>query len=397
LTNVANFGQNNIVAEKKSVKQIIVQSVLNFLKGILVGATIIIPGFSSGTVMILCRIYEPLLDNVSGLFKSKKGAVQGLIFLTPIALGAILGVVLVAQLFSWLIERFSLPVFALFAGFILGSIPMIVREVYFSKGCCRAQGVGRREGLSLLNDSGSKLEMATQQTGTVPSKSTNNINHTISSSTFKGDCPLCDTVCICQTTNNQNIQAPNKSTIRHWREFRAKFSPWHLEPIIIAAILVIGLAILQRFVIQVPTAGASGLTIISGFMIVLSGILGAAALIIPGLSGALMLILLGQYGTIMEAISMSSFNFIVIALFILGLFVGFILSVKLVRFLLKRYRDICHLAIVGFLIGSIAGIFMLAETYYSATNAIGITVAALLFIGGTVCSYFLGRIGERKK
>jgi len=376
-----------------------------------VGATVIIPGFSSGTVLILTRIYEPLLDNVSGLIKSKKGFLDGLIFLAPIALGAILGLLLVAQAFTWLIARFSLPVFVLFAGFILGSIPMVLREIYGRNFFARIRQMRNK-----ANKANYCLDSEPQTVGADGNPPIVNdeqlANEKIPPVGAGIDRPPCTTHANenlttgnqITLTDNQNPPTTNKPTIRHSSfvirnsSAKASFCRWHLEPILIAAVLVIGITMLQRFVISAPTATAGDpLTLLSSFAIVLSGILSAAALIIPGLSGALMLILLGQYNTITSAISITNFNFLVLALFAIGILVGFFLSVKLVRFLLKRYRVTMHLAIVGFLIGSIISIFILEETYYSATTPLGIAIAILLFLVGATASYFLGRIGQKKK
>jgi len=343
--------------KNSSAKTIILTSLLNFLKGILVGGAVIVPGFSSGTVMILCGIYEPLLDNVSGLAKGK--FLKGFLFLLPIALGAIVGVAIVAFALTRLLQMFALPIFALFAGLIAGGIPTIVSIIYEPRKK-RAKLITNYELITPVAESEFKIN-----------SDGNNIEHNQHFSTKE--------------------QAPDiKNGSKKITEPKYKnFEYAHLEPMLIAFIVVIGLAVVQRFV-YVPAFGSGG--IIGLFMVFVGGVLGGMALLIPGLSGALMLILLGQYDTVLNAISISGFSFSIVGVFIIGTLIGLILAVILVRFLLRRYRNISHLAILGFLAGSVVSIFILPNTYYSATNTLGIVLAVVFFAVGAIGAYFLSKL-----
>ncbi|MCL2591789.1 MAG: DUF368 domain-containing protein [Defluviitaleaceae bacterium] len=335
-------------------------SIINFFKGVLVGIVNIMPGFSSGTMLILCGIYEPLLDNVTGLIKSKKQFVKGIIFLLPIALGVLVGIFAFAQILSFLLERFSLPTYALFAGLVLGSIPMIVLMVYTIRNAQRTTHNKKIENERVEDE----------------------ILETTVGDALLGVPQINDDI--------QKETSPLKLN---------KFELWHLIPIVLACVLVIGFAVLQRFT-PTPDGNGEDLSFIVGLIIVISGIVSGIAVIVPGLSGALMLILMGQYTTILSAISLSEFeisNIPIILLFILGVAIGLIVAVFGVRFLLKRFRIISYLAIIGFLVGSVASIFILTETYYSATNTLGIAVAVILFIVGAVASFMLSNLNILKK
>ena len=344
----------------KTKKQILIESILNFLKGIAVGVSVIVPGFSSGTVLILCSIYEPLLDKTVGLIKSKKQFLEGLIFLLPIALGAIVGIFAFAQALGFLLDRFSLPIFSLFAGLILGSVPMIILVIY---------NIKKRK----------------------TNNSTIEVNQAINIKPVRYSTKFTLTL-----TLNKAVLLIDREEVKKDSFIKVdKFKIWHIIPMLFAAAIVIALAWLQR-IISSPDASVD-LTASIGLIIAISGVLSGMALITPGISGALMLILLGQYRTILDAISFSNFNIAIVAIFALGAIVGLVGSVIVIRLLLKKFRFISHLAITGFLIGSVAAIFMLEDTFYSATGVAGVIVAILLFIVGCAVSFLLPKIKTLKK
>jgi|GEM_PF-1547467 len=385
--------------EVKTLKQILLVSLLNFLKGILVGVVNIVPGFSSGTVLILCKLYEPVLDSASGLTKSKKQFKQGVIFLAPIAVGALVGILAFAQAISFMLSRFSLPSFALFAGLIAGGIPMMVAMVYANKKerldlvsgeCCVSQKESNTQADGAQADS---VDIGGMQNDCTQINSAQ-----VSTAQAEGiqiDCVQVANMLTDYTQANGG-QATNTQTAAASQKLNS-FKAWQLIPMVLACAFVIVLAWVQRILPVASDSYNDTLTFFNAFMLVLGGILSAASLIIPGLSGALMLILLGQYQMLLDAISLSSPNVVVILIFGASVVVGLLLAIKLVRFLLRRFRTIVHLCIIGFLAGGAVGLFMLEETFYSATNGAGITIAVVLTLGGIATSFFLGRIGERKK
>jgi len=305
----------------------IIDCTINFVFGVLIGGTIIVPGLSAGTIMILCGIYGIVIGHVNGLFKSKKNFLDAMIYLAPIAVGGIVGILALSRLIELLITHFSLPTFSLFAGLVLGSVPMIWNMIY-------------RKGELVEPEENSPFPRAETQ---IEEKSNTGI-----------------------------------------------FKFWHIVPVIIACGLVVMFALLN------PTeTGVRELNFLTGLMLVISGFVAAASLIFPGLSGALMLVLLGYYETILNAVN--NFNFGVLGLVVLGAIIGLLLTAKLVGFLLTRFALITHLAIIGFLIGSVAGIFIHSGTYESATDTTGIILAVLFFGLGFMATLFLSRFQKDKE
>ena len=95
------------------------------LKGLVVGVANIIPGVSGGTMAVVMGIYDKLIGAVSDLRRDFKNSV---IYLFPIGVGALLGILLFSYLIEYLLANFTMPTNIFFLGLILGSIPMIYRR-----------------------------------------------------------------------------------------------------------------------------------------------------------------------------------------------------------------------------------------------------------------------------
>lgn len=312
-------GNNRIIIV--NMKKVIWANVLLFAKGVFIGGCMIVPGMSAGTVIVLCGLYGTLIGYINGLFKSKKQFIDAVAFAIPLALGAVVGIVALSRVLEFLIDKCSLPVFALFAGLVLGSIPLMLGITYTKK-------------------------------------------------------PKADS----KAKEKDTKDKPNATAFK-W---------WHLIPAIIACGVAVVFALLQA-----PETGVKALSVTTGIMLVIAGAITIAAMIIPGISGAFLLVLMGYYETLLNAAS--TINVPVLALFALGAPVGLIIAAKGIGFFLKRFRIATHMVIVGFLVGSVAGIFMYPGTYDSATNAWGIVAASVLFVLGLALVVILSRLQKNKE
>ena len=70
------------------------------LKGLVVGVANIIPGVSGGTMAVVMGIYDRLIGAVSDLRRDFKNS---LLYLFPIGIGAVLGIVLFILLIKFLL------------------------------------------------------------------------------------------------------------------------------------------------------------------------------------------------------------------------------------------------------------------------------------------------------
>lgn len=105
-------------------------AILNFIKdvfkGICIGAGAILPGVSSGVLCVIFGIYDKLINSVLNISKDFK---NNFLFLLPICIGAFLGIILLGKLLSFLFASFPMPTKYAFIGLILGSIPILIKQL----------------------------------------------------------------------------------------------------------------------------------------------------------------------------------------------------------------------------------------------------------------------------
>ena len=101
-------------------------SIIRFLKGIVIGAAMIIPGVSGGTLAVLLNIYDELLDAINSLFTNFK---KSILTLLPVLMGAAVGFVLLIFPLSYGLEKCPLIIISLFVGLIIGGIPQLYKKV----------------------------------------------------------------------------------------------------------------------------------------------------------------------------------------------------------------------------------------------------------------------------
>jgi putative membrane protein len=100
---------------------------INGLKGMAVGVANIIPGVSGGTMAFILGIYEDLVKAIGDFFTDKSKRKEYFIFLLVIAIGAGIGIIIFAKVFSFLLDNLKQPTYFLFAGLIAGSVPFIMK------------------------------------------------------------------------------------------------------------------------------------------------------------------------------------------------------------------------------------------------------------------------------
>ena len=97
----------------------------NCIKGIAIGAGAILPGISSGVLCVILGIYEKLLDSILHFFHNIK---KNFKFLFPICIGVVIGVLLFSNILKGLFEHFPIQIKGIFVGFMIGSIPALIKE-----------------------------------------------------------------------------------------------------------------------------------------------------------------------------------------------------------------------------------------------------------------------------
>ena len=100
----------------------------DFARGTTLG-TGMLPGVSVGTVGIIVNVYDRLLNAIDGLRK-KSTFKDSLIRLIPIALGTLIATALIVLFWKKVGYRyFPFPLIAALAGFVVGALPIMTKEL----------------------------------------------------------------------------------------------------------------------------------------------------------------------------------------------------------------------------------------------------------------------------
>ena len=97
----------------------------HFFKGMAIGATMMIPGVSGGTMALILGIYNDIIGAISNIFKEfKKHAV----FLLVVGAGSVLGLVAISWIVDYFLKNFNNPTMFLFCGIVVGGFPVLFKE-----------------------------------------------------------------------------------------------------------------------------------------------------------------------------------------------------------------------------------------------------------------------------
>lgn len=97
----------------------------NFIKGIAISISQIIPGVSGGTIAIILGIYDKLIHAVNNIVKDFKNQYR---ILLEVGLGAIVGIFLFSNIVKGLITDYPIAVGYLFIGVIIGGAPLMYKK-----------------------------------------------------------------------------------------------------------------------------------------------------------------------------------------------------------------------------------------------------------------------------
>lgn len=96
------------------------------IKGFIIGIANIIPGVSGGTLAITLGLYEDLIGAISHFFTRLKENIK---FLLPVALGAILSILVLSNLIKYSLQHYKVPTTLFFVGLIIGGIPLLIKKL----------------------------------------------------------------------------------------------------------------------------------------------------------------------------------------------------------------------------------------------------------------------------
>ena len=125
------------------------------------------------------------------------------------------------------------------------------------------------------------------------------------------------------------------------------------------------------------------------------GFVDAFTMVVPGISGTATLMMIGAYNKLMETFSnllnftLFSSNFMIMLPFGIGMVIGVVLTVKLINYLFKNYKDNTYSAIMGFGISTI--ILMAIKCINTNYNLLNLIIAFIMLIIGIFISKKINR------
>ncbi len=291
---------------------------LDFFKGVAIGAGAILPGISSGVLCVVFGIYETLLNCALNFFKNFKYNFR---FLFPIVLGTFVGIFLFGNILKYVFYAYPIQTKSIFVGLIIGSIPELLKKANSKS----------------KNNLDSKKKSNVKQ-----SYSSANIFNIKSSPKFKNYSSAKSSFHPTNIVKNKNIKYSN----------------------LIFLVISFCIGILLVY-IEKKYNYSSNSTHFSFLYLIFSGFTMSAGVIIPGVSSTLILMLLGVYDAYLLSISSLYIPFLLPLL--VGLLIGSIFYMKIIKFLLDKFHSQTLFSIIGFTIGSV---FVLFPTIYSVNDTI---------------------------
>ena len=236
-----------------------------------------VPGVSGGTIAFILGFYDDFVNSLNNLISGNKiGRINAFKFLSKIGIGWITGLILSVLFITNIFEKNIYEISSLFLGFIISSIPLIIKS----------------ERKTLINN---KKHIVFLIIGIL----------VVGAMTYFNP--------VSSTGQSFSIKLDN------------------LSPIFIGYIFI-------------------------------SGLIAISAMVLPGISGSTILLIFGLYAPILNGVKeilKLNFEYLPgVLIFGFGVIIGILLTVRVVRYLLKTFRSQTIYCIIGLMIGSIYSVIM---------------------------------------
>ncbi|MGL5616689.1 MAG: DUF368 domain-containing protein [Sarcina sp.] len=266
--------------------------VINFIRGFFMALADSVPGVSGGTIAFILGFYDKFIDSLNSLTSKgdKEKKKESIIFLFKLGIGWVVGMVLSVIFLSSIFESHIYAISSVFTGFIIFSIPLIIRA----------------------------------EKNTIINKYHNLI-----------------------------------------------FS-------VIGVIIVVAISYFN------PSSSGEGinlavssLTIGTIIYVFICGMIAISAMVLPGISGSTLLLIFGLYVPIISAIKSVlklDLQYVpILAVFGIGVIIGIVSTIKLIKYSLANYRAQMIYLILGLMVGSIYAVFMGPTTLENPLPAMNLT------------------------
>lgn len=272
--------------------------VLNFIRGFCMALADSVPGVSGGTVAFILGFYDDFVNSLNNIISGNKSdRIKSFKFLSKIGIGWIVGFTLSVLFITAIFEKNIYEINSLFLGFIIASIPLIIKS-------------------------------------------------------------------------ERKILVENKRNI---------------------IFLIIGIIIVCAMTYFNPLTGSGNSFSIRldnlsmGFVsyIFISGMIAISAMVLPGISGSTILLIFGLYTPVLNAIKQVmklNFEYLPgIIIFGCGILLGVLVTVRIVRSLLRNFRSQTLYCIVGLMIGSIYAVIMGPKSLEIPKQPLSISTFNIIF------------------
>lgn len=373
------------------------------LKGTLVGLAVVIPGVSGGSMLLTIGVYEDAVSITSSDKKVRSAAIKKLI---PYALGIVLGVCVLSFVITWLLEKYEFLTILAFVGLILGSLPMLIKQVrgkgfsligliafivmiaimvvlpYLNDTSAENfERLGGGDGLSvsdrivlMAEDAGESLTVGKTGSDTPVYKLVSPVDGL---SGYKID------------VFKEGVLLENDSVEEEFLFEGAAVPVWNEDG-------TLALNGTDYYVYRAEDTLNKGFA--SALLALLLGFIAAGTMIIPGISGSMVMLVLGYYHSIMGHLKMFIIavltwntaamgkHFLVLFPFGLGVLLGLLLVSKFVKWLLDKHPVPTYWGIIGLMLSSPYAIFVKAtcfgDAFVSSLTPLTIVLAFVCLGGG---------------
>ena len=393
---------------KTSVK--ILNLLLAVLKGTLVGLAIVIPGVSGGSMLLTIGVYE---DAVSITSKDKARRKAAIIKLIPYALGIVLGVAALSFVITWLLANFEFFTILLFSGLILGSLPMLFRNIRGKKVkpgyiLVAVVMIALMVLLPYLNDNKSEsfLRLSSDDTLSVGERVILADETADALSVQNGGSNYA--VWEIKSAGGTFGKPEDGYRLRSSAD-KSVFYTLGTEDVFDLSIGQDGIltltardsgAVLRSPVYRAADALNNG--ILSALLALLLGFIAAGTMIVPGISGSMVLLVLGYYYSVMThlksfIVCVLTLNFaamgghlLVLIPFGIGVLLGLLIVSKAIRWLLDHHPTTTYYGILALMLASPYAIFLKAKCFGSELAGFTASLTHWWFIPVAVLCLVLG-------
>lgn len=172
-----------------------------------------------------------------------------------------------------------------------------------------------------------------------------------------------------------------------FKEVKNKNKRINFAAMIITFLLSISLWIFSKTVFELDLDAHTSSGILSFINLFLAGVIYSLGKVIPGISGSFLLIIIGMYEYVLSVmahpitVGLAEINKLVP--FIIGLILGIIVLLKLIKYLLDKHYGLTYSIIIGFVLGSIPAIIP------TLNGILGLILGVILMIVSFILSYML--------